>query len=734
MPLLARAVAAALAACLGLPVIAVAGEPPLPSPTFLSAVAGEVSGDTAWAYTARISQFDRIQANQGWHDAAAWIKAELERIGYTDAVIEGWPSTGSTRYYTWKTPIGWRATSASLWLTSPRRERLASYDEIPLTLIKHSATGHVEAELVDVGTGVGDESYRDKDVRGKLVLATGAPGAVAEAAVVRRGAVGMVGWYTPETRPGYPSMIRYTAFWPTWEQRGRQGFGFNVSKNQGSTLEQLLLAGQKVVLKADVEAEFFETKVETLTVSLQGSEEPAKELLIVGHLCHPAPSANDNGSGSGGMLEMARALRRLVDSGAIPRPRRTIRFLWVPEFSGTVPYIKAHLDRTRNTLAVINCDMIGEDLAKTGGLFTITQTPESLPTYLNDVAIHFARLVDALDLRATGGTSQPFAWRAEPYSGGSDHLIFNDGALRVPALMFGHGDTFHHTSLDTMDKVDASELRRVCTIALATMTYLASATDQDAKAMALLVGRNGMGRLAADYHDALASLLSAAGPEATAGSLEALDAEVAHAAWREGEAVRSARAYASAPEALAEIGRLAASIERLAASLKAEAAARVAPARPARAAARRAPAPIDPMSQVIPVRSPDFICPLDSSYMDEKLGAEASRQVRLKGDEPVRGAELRGRQAERGRHRARGDRRPIAGVRRRCSRVLRAAGRGGAGVTHGRREAGGARRTAVGPPALRVTSLPGAARRKRPWPPLSSPSCGAAGSRGCRRG
>ncbi len=182
--------------------------------------------------------------------------------------------------------------------------------------------------------------------------------------------------------------------------------------------------------------------------------------------------------------------------------------------------------------------------------------------------------------------------------------------------------------------MDASELRRVCTIALATMTYLASATDQDAKAMALLVGRNGMGRLAADYHDALASLLSAAGPEATAGSLEALDAEVAHAAWREGEAVRSARAYASAPEALAEIGRLAASIERLAASLKAEAAARVAPARPARAAARRAPAPIDPMSQVIPVRSPDFICPLDSSYMDEKLGAEASRQVRLKGDEP----------------------------------------------------------------------------------------------------
>jgi Zn-dependent M28 family amino/carboxypeptidase len=151
-----------------------------------------------------------------------------------------------------------------------------------------------------------------------------------------------------------------------------------------------------VSLRADVEAEFHETTIEVRS-SLPGTEEPQKELLIVGHLCHPTPSANDNGSGSGGMLEMARALKRMVETGAIKPPRRTIRFLWVPEFAGTVPYIKAHLDRTRNTLAVINCDMIGENLAKTGGTFNITQTPESLPTYLNDVAVDFARVVEELN-------------------------------------------------------------------------------------------------------------------------------------------------------------------------------------------------------------------------------------------------------------------------------------------------------------------------------------------------
>ncbi|HSK10926.1 MAG TPA: DUF4910 domain-containing protein [Vicinamibacterales bacterium] len=610
-----------------------AAEPPLPSPSLLAAVAGEVSGDRAWNYTARISQFDRIQASEGWHDAAAWIKAELERVGYTDATIEGWPSNGSTRYFTYKTPIGWRGRSGTLRLVSPRAEKLASFEELPLTLIKHSASGHVEAELVDVGTGVGEESYRGKDVRGKLVLATGAPGAVAQAAVVERGAVGMIGWYTPDTRPGYPTMVRYTAFWPTWEQRGRQGIGFNVSKQQGWMLKQMLDEGRRVVLQADVEAEFYETQVETLTVSLPGAEEPSKELLIVGHLCHPTPSANDNASGSGGMLEMARALKRLVDTGAIPRPRRTIRFLWVPEFAGTVPYIKAHLERTRNTLAVINCDMIGEDLAKTGGLFTITQTPESLPTYLNDVAIHFARLVEGLGLKAAGGTDNAFAWRAAPYSGGSDHLIFNDGSLRVPALMFGHGDIFHHTSLDTMDKVDASELRRVCTIALSTMVYLAGASDPEARDMARLVTRNGMGRVAADYHDAMAGIAPGSGPDGEA--FARLENELAHAAWRETEAVRSTQAFAGEAGARAEIGELAASIERFATLLRGEAARRVAAPKPGRANGRRAvaAAPGDPLGRVVPVRALDFICPLDASYLDEKLGPGAGRQTGLRGEQ-----------------------------------------------------------------------------------------------------
>ena len=619
---------------LGTGLITVGAEKPLASPQAIRAVVDEVSGEIAFRYTVRISEFDRIQANQGWHDAAAWIKGELESMGYTDAVIEGWPSNGSIRYYTYAAPIGWRAKRAELWMIEPRRERLCSYEEIPLTLVKHSGSGRVETELVDVGRGTGEEAYKGKDVRGKIVLSTGASGEVMREACQKRGAAGVITYFAPDVRPGYPQMIRYTAFWPSWEERDKLGLGFNVSKNQGAALKRMLDEGGKVVVKAEVETEFFETKVETLSSSLRGFAEPEKEVMVIGHLCHPLPSANDNGSGSAGMMEIARALKRLVDSGAIPAPRRTIRFLWVPEFMGTVPYIKAHLERTRNTLAAINCDMIGEDLHKTGGTFNIVATPDSLPSYLNDVIVNFTRAIDSLDLRSVNGSDHPFVWNREPFSGGSDHYLFNDGALKVPSVMFNHGDTFHHTSLDTPDKVDPSELRRVCAIALGSAWYLAGAQRAEAEDMARLVARNGAGRLAAEASDAIEAMLGAGDGAGLARAYSQALNVVSHSLARERQAVASTavftpeRDHPSRAAAWAEpLNTLDLSYRKSAGRVYKEActALKVKPDAPK-------PSPDEvAWSKVIPVRSPDFVCPLEPDYLVEKLGAGVMERVKLRG-------------------------------------------------------------------------------------------------------
>lgn len=609
-------------------------EEPLASKDLIQALSQEVSGERAFNYTVLISHYDRIQACQGWHDAAEMIKEELEKFGYEDISIEGWPSNGSRYYYTYRTPIGWHAKEAELWMISPRKERLCSYEEIPLTLVKHSNSTDCEAELVDVGTGVGDSAYAGKDVRGKIVLATAYTGSVMREAVLQRGALGVVTWYPPEVRPGYPNMIRYTAIWPTWEEKERVGFGFNVSKQQGWMLKKALQEGKKVVLKATVDAGYSDGQIEVLSAAFPGTVEPEKEVMIIGHLCHPTPSANDNASGSGGMLEMARALKNLVSKGLLDSPRRTIRFLWVPEFNGTVPYIKAHLERTRNTLSVINCDMIGEDLHLTGGTFNITRTPDSMPSYLNDVVVNFTRLVERLNLQSIGGSRHPFAYKIRPFGGGSDHYIFNDGALKVPSVMFGHGDIFHHTSLDTTDKVDSSELRRVSFIALGASYYLANASDKEAVEMASHIARNGLSRLSEDYYDNLTLLRKSEDPKKVYRSYKHVLNVLQHSAHREKESVLSASVFTTDPGVRREIETYLVSLETMKTAFEDDLKKRytqICKGFGIRAEKLALSSEEAELNMIVPQRVSTFVCPLQREYVTEKLGEKAFDGIDLSG-------------------------------------------------------------------------------------------------------
>lgn len=612
-----------------------AAEKPLASAKLVRALVDEVSGEIAFRYTGLISGYDRIQASEGWRAAAEAIRQELLRLDYDDAEIEGWPSDGTRRYYTFRSVIGWRAKKGELWMVSPSRERLCSYEEVPLTLVKHSGPGRVETELVDIGSGTGEAAYYGKDVKGKIVLATGATAQVMREAVLERGAAGVLTYFAPDTRPGYPNMIRYTALWPRWEDRAKLGFAFNVSKNQGATLKRLLEEGKKVILRADVETEFYQTNLETLTASVRGTVEPEKEVLLVAHLCHPTPSANDNSSGSGGLLEMARALKAMIASGALEPPKRTIRFLWVPEFNGLVPYVQAHLERTRGTLAAVNCDMIGEDLHKTGGTFGIYRTPDSMPTYLNDVVANFAGLAESLDLTSLNGSTHPFAWKAYPYSGGSDHVVFNDGALRVPSVMLNRGDTFHHTSLDTMDKVDPTELRRSSFIALGAVYYLAAAGENEATDMARLVVRNGYGRLGADVADALEALYGAEGAETIrAAFVQALNV-IARSGQRETRSVLSTLAFVKDKARAKEVEALTAPLFAALQSFVKEASDRYERCCARLGVAIRLPLPgasEEAMSGLVPVRAEDFVCPLETDYLVEKLGPSVLGEIKLRGN------------------------------------------------------------------------------------------------------
>ena len=73
-----------------------------------------------------------------------------------------------------------------------------------------------------------------------------------------------------------------------------------------------------------------------VSASIPGTDPSAGELMIVSHLFErpPTPGGSDNCTGVAVTLEIGRTLAELIRRGELPQPKRTIRFLWVPEISG----------------------------------------------------------------------------------------------------------------------------------------------------------------------------------------------------------------------------------------------------------------------------------------------------------------------------------------------------------------------------------------------------------------
>jgi aminopeptidase YwaD len=459
------------------------------------------------------------------------------------AWVESFVSDGHAMYQTWQSPPGWDIDSAELRLLPPRTapaagapaadasatvgaatagatgaaapagagdgkssadaasagERIVGFPEIAMSVMTYSNAGDVTAPLVWVGSGDREEDYAGKDVRGKFVLATGYGGAVHRLAVLAHGAAAVVCFLDDSRAADHPDMLQYTGMWPHGDELSRTTFGFNLTHRQGARLRDMLLAGQDVTLHGWVKGRGLEPYfMDVVCAVIPGSEHPEEELVFSAHLDHPKESANDNASGSGAILDMARTLKELIDSGRLPRPRRTLRFLWVPEWNGTMAYIDRHPELCGpelggHVLANLNMDMVGENLELLHSRLILTRTPDSLPSCLNDVVQNMAEMVDAMDIRTPRGGASAFNWRMTPYSGGSDHMMMID--RKIPAIMFSHSpDYTHHTSDDTPDKVDPVELERCELISTGAAWYLANLTDALALDLAALAGAGALTR------------------------------------------------------------------------------------------------------------------------------------------------------------------------------------------------------------------------------------------------
>ncbi len=501
------------------PFYTVSKEFPLIDSGVADAISKEISGVSAKRNLDQITLYHRTRASSQFRQASEYVQQQLVDYGLDSAVIRTYPADGETFFGTQKSRPAWDVEFAELWLlkeegvgrqgkaTWSRDKRLASWQAMPLSLAQDSLSGEAQAELVDIGSGLREEDYQGKSIKGKLVLTSSQPGAVVEKAVGELGAVGIIS-YAPNQK---------SAWWKEDDRLVRWGhlssfpqtksFGFMISLGQARELQAKLAAGERVALDANVKAKHFKGEYHLVDAVIEGTDRHvrAQEILYTCHLDHPRPGANDNASGCVAILEAARTLSKLIKEGALPKPKRTLRFIWPAEIEGSLIYLDSRND-TDNIKANIHMDMVGGN-PDTKAVFRISGGPMSTPTFIADVGHEFGHFINEqtlayasgqaaqYPLNSAEGGKEPWLAQMEGISMGSDHQIFNSGSWKIPGLyLHDWPDRYIHTNFDTAANIDPTKLKRAAFFGAINGWYLANIDNNDGEQVASLLRQNALKR------------------------------------------------------------------------------------------------------------------------------------------------------------------------------------------------------------------------------------------------
>jgi len=463
---------------------------------------GEASGERAINHIYEMAAYIHNRSTEeytGYFFETQYVLDRMNEYGLEGVVVNKYPG-GTT----------WDGIKGSLWEVSPGRSKIADYGDLPAVLASGSTNTDVTAELVWVGEGR-QEDIDKAGVKGKIVVTSGSISMVHSLAVAK-GALGVISYNSP--RP-----LQVPLAIPISGIGGRRGgetglkFGFFLSPREGILLRDRLLGREKITVHAVVQAQNIEYDMEVPSCIIKGTDPSAGEVIFSAHLFegYVKMGANDDLSGCAAILEIARMLNTMINEGRMERPKRTIRFIWAPEFSGTGPWVVENKEIMKKTLCNINLDMVGLWLLKSQSFLCMHRTTYGNPHYLNDVMenyYNFVGLGNRAGLAVSGrggfikrivaptGSDDPFYYAIDDHYGASDHEVFNDWGVQVPGIMMiTWPDLYYHTSQDIADKCDATQLKRVCFIGAAAAYTIASADESLALKIAGEVTGNASGRI-----------------------------------------------------------------------------------------------------------------------------------------------------------------------------------------------------------------------------------------------
>lgn len=496
-------------------------------------LANELSGDRAFEHIRVLSQWHRDSGMEGFFKAVDYMKQAAKDAGLEDVRFIEQPLERPN--YT--------ARTAELWMVEPVEVKLADIGDAAVYLADGSHDADVTAELVWIGDAKGGK-LDSLDVKGKIVLTDKSAGAAVQSAVYNGGALGVVSYQTSEGRSAMdvPDQIAWNRIGMTPPEGKASTFAFMLSPRKGEVLKKILESNQlqdyfatgkktkggRVVLKAKIDTEIGTAPGKTGFVEgwIRGSQIHDQQIIITAHLQEEKGSANDDGSGCGNILEIARVFNKLIREGKMKRPLRDIRFWWTDEIYSEYRYFKDNPGEPKKFLANIHQDMVGANQSMGSRVQHIIMGPHSRTSYLDAVyesVGNFLILTNNAFLAASraGGFPRPFTRplystlgtrsgynaRFVPYFNSSDHMCFVEGIIGVPAVAtINWDDPYIHSSDDDLYQIDQTQLRRNQFLTAATAYVLAFATEKTVPLLAAETFAQGTRRLGNDIEMAIRQL------------------------------------------------------------------------------------------------------------------------------------------------------------------------------------------------------------------------------------
>ncbi len=459
----------------------------------------EFSSKNALEHVYEISRYHRIQGSQGLIDAGNYIFKQVKGYGLSVRKVM-FRFDGVSEFFGFTTPLGWDIRDAWLKIVKPHEKFISTFKEVPTMVIAHSpgTRGEVfEGEVVYVGSwkpGI----FRKVNVEGKFVLVSERPYNVfVEAA--KAGAKGVIVFRrnSPE-----PNAVPYFGLFLTRKEvrKYSKTIALSVSERVANEMISAIERGRRVVVQAFVDAEHRVKQGFSIVADVEGER---KEYVgFIAHYCHPSPGANDNASGSATLIEMARTIKAIYERGELNRGELGFKFIWVPEYTGTLAILAKEPRVIGEIGFLINLDMVGESQEKTGSVFNIIKSPLVLPYFGNELAEYVADTVFRKEQTFSGSTRTPkIRYASTEYSVGSDHDVFCFATK--PSIMLNQWpDKYYHTHMDTPDKVDPEMLKMSGVMAL-TLGYTVSLKDPPRSIVEIVYSY-----LMRNYYEKLATIIS----------------------------------------------------------------------------------------------------------------------------------------------------------------------------------------------------------------------------------